>query len=293
MTSYRIHHKTTYNYRYPVAVSHHAARLKPITSHEQTCKNFSLDILPDSSDLIERRDYFANVTHVFSIQQPHEKLVVETRSQVDVHAKVADLKSVTLTCGEIRKAMADTARSDLLDAKQFLYETELTPQSEALREFGLRHLDDDQPFGLALTNLLQAFKDDFEFDPEATEVSTPVEEVLANRRGVCQDFAHLMIAAIKSTGLPACYASGYILTQPPPGKERLVGADASHAWISVYVPDLGWIDVDPTNNLVCGDQHVRVAYGRDYNDVSMLSGAVTGGGEHQIKVEVTVQPVEG
>ncbi len=292
MQTYRIQHRTTYEYRYPVTISHHAAHLKPLTSHEQTCQSFRLSMTPDSSDLVERRDYFGNTTHLFSIQRAHQTLEVESRSHVEVAAQAANLAEIATPCGEIRQAMADPSRTDLLDAKQFLYTTELTPTLPELQAFGQRFLSDEQPVGSALAAMLQAFREEFEFDPEATEISTPVLEVLEKRRGVCQDFAQLMIAALKSCGIAACYASGYILTNPPPGQERLIGADASHAWLSVHIPGHGWIDLDPTNNLVCSDQHIRVAYGRDYDDVSMLSGAVTGGGEQDIKVEVTVHPVE-
>ena len=158
--------------------------------------------------------------------------------------------------------------------------------------FAQSFLKDEIPVGEALSNMLNIFGDQFEFDPEATELSTPVLEVLSSKRGVCQDFAHLSLAALRAWGLSACYVSGYILTQPPEGEERLIGADASHAWISVFIPGFGWVELDPTNRKVCGQQHIRVATGRDYSDVSMLSGAVTGGGSHTIKVEVTVMPLE-
>jgi len=292
MSLYRIQHKTTYKYQYPVTVSHHSAHLKPLTGPEQTCQSFTLSISPGSTDVLERLDYFGNASHLFSIQERHSTLVVDAQSVVKVLLSETDLESINISCGTIRAAMAATARADLLDAKQFLYPTELTPRRVELDAFARRFLADDQMIGTGLSHFLQAFRDEFTFDPDATEISTPVMDVFEKRRGVCQDFAHLMIAALKSSGIAACYMSGYILTHPKEGEERLVGADASHAWLAVYIPEFGWVEIDPTNNLVCSNQHVRVAQGRDYGDVSMLSGAVTGGGEQKITVEVTVVPLE-
>lgn len=292
MARYHIHHRTIYEYQYPVTVSHHTARLTPLTSDTQTCESFHLDINPDSSDLIQRVDYFGNHIHFFSVQQPHKILTVESRAQVHVALLPVDLSTLQASCGEIRDAMQDSRRADLLDAKQYLYPTEITFADDAVAAFAQRFLGDDIPIGAAMAHMLDIFGDEFGFDPEATDVSTPVEEVLAQQRGVCQDFAHLALAALRSWGLSASYVSGYILTEPPEGEERLTGADASHAWVSVYIPGFGWLELDPTNRKVCGQEHVRVAYGRDFNDVSMLSGAVTGGGGHTIKVEVTVAPVE-
>ncbi|MCB1121237.1 MAG: transglutaminase family protein [Verrucomicrobiae bacterium] len=292
MARYGIQHKTLYRYNYPVSVSHHTARLTPMTNVGQTCESFNLLIYPDSADIIQRMDYFGNQIHFFSVQQPHTSLTVESRSQVYVSKQPVDLGILHTPCGAIRDALMDTRRADLLDAKQFLYPTEVTPDNDDVFAFATRFLKDEVPIGDALQKMLDIFHKEFEFDPEATEVSTPVVEVLAERKGVCQDFAHLALASLRSWGLSGCYVSGYILTEPPEGKERLVGADASHAWISVCVPEFGWVELDPTNRKVCGQEHVRVAQGRDYTDVSMLSGAVTGGGRHSIKVEVTMIPVE-
>ncbi|MBD5782567.1 transglutaminase family protein [Pelagicoccus sp. NFK12] len=291
MATYRILHKTSYAYSYPVTGSHHTAILKPLSNETQTCKRFSLDISPEAGDLAERVDYFGNTSHLFAIQKPHDALVVEASSTVEVTSEALDLKKMDTPVGKIREALADIKRTDLIEAKEFLYETHNTKETDTVKEFGARFFSDETLIGEGIVALLQAFKDEFKFDPSASDIHTPVEQTLASKCGVCQDFAHLMIATLRSQGLSACYASGYILTMPPPGQPRLVGADASHAWVSVFIPENGWIDVDPTNNLICADQHVAVAYGRDFSDVSMLSGAVTGGGEHTVSVEVTMQPV--
>lgn len=291
MATYRIHHKTTYAYNYPVTASHHTAILKPLSNESQNCSRFELVVTPETADLAERVDYFGNTSHLFSVQEPHDALVVEAFSTVETTAEAIDIQKLDTLASEIRTTLADIKRTDLIEAKEFLYETENTEDSDAITAFGARFFPDATTVGEGLKAMLTAFKEEFEFDPEASDIYTPVEQTLSTKRGVCQDFAHLMIAALRAQGLSACYASGYILTMPPPGEPRLIGADASHAWVSVFLPENGWIDVDPTNNLACGDQHIAVAYGRDFSDVSMLSGAVTGGGDHTISVEVTMEPI--
>ena len=292
MARYKVLHKTAYQYQYPVSVSHHTARLTPLTNEGQTCESHNLLVAPECSDIIQRIDYFGNQVQFFSIQLPHDTLTVESRAQVEVLNRPVDLTALTQSCGDVRRALRDTGRADLLEAKQYLFPTEITPAEGDTLLFAQRFLSGDAPVGQALQGMLNLFAEEFQFDAEATEVSTPVGQVLAQRRGVCQDFAHLALSALRAWGLSAAYVSGYILTEPPEGKERLAGADASHAWISVYVPEAGWVELDPTNRKVCGDEYIRVAHGRDFFDVSMLSGAVTGGGEHSVDVEVTVTPLE-
>ncbi|MDQ8204755.1 transglutaminase family protein [Pelagicoccus sp. SDUM812003] len=292
MARYDIKHKTTYRYAFPVNVSHHSARLQPLSDDRQSCESFQLNISPSSVDLIERIDYFGNTMQMFSVQELHESLEVESRSKVIVTAEALDLSSLDLSCAFCSEAINNFRFPDNIDAKQFVYATDTTQPTDEVEAFARRFVQPEAPIGKALSDMLDAFATEFTFDPTATEVSTPITQVLEQRKGVCQDFAHLMISALRSQGLAARYVSGYILTEPPEGQERLEGADASHAWLSVYVPKEGWIDVDPTNRLVCGDQHIRVSVGRDYFDVSMLKGAVTGGGEQKLSVEVTVRPVD-
>jgi transglutaminase-like putative cysteine protease len=178
------------------------------------------------------------------------------------------------------------------DEQQFVYPTEITPDHETVQAFGNRFFKDSKPIGTGLIEMLEAFKTEFKFDATATEVHTPIIESLEKKRGVCQDFAHLLIAAARANGLSAQYCSGYILTTPLEGQPRLIGADASHAWVAIHVPEIGWVQVDPTNNQSCDDQYILVAAGRDYSDVTMLKGAVTGGGEHTVKVGVTMLPID-
>jgi len=292
MAHYRISHVTTFQYSHPVAVSHHSSFLKPLSNHEQCCHEFSLSINPESQDMIEVIDYFGNVSQLFSIQELHDELIVESRSVVSVNRPTIALESIQLSCREVNAFICKMPYDHIDDARQFMYPTEITPDLDSVCEFGQRFFQDDQPLGKCVSNMLQAFKDEFQFDNTATDVNTPITESLAQKRGVCQDFTHLMIAAIRSCGLSAQYCSGYILTDPPTGQARLAGADASHAWLAIYVPEIGWLQVDPTNNVVCDDRYVLVSKARDYSDITMLKGAVTGGGQHSLKVGVTMLPID-
>ncbi len=292
MARYRIHHKTTCTYDYSVIASHHSTRLKPLTNDVQNCERFLLNISPASQDILERTDYFSNTMHLFSIQESHDKLTVESESIVTTNRIHPPIEKISMTCGEVRTALADITRTDLIDGKLFLYPTETTPVTPEITAFGQRFFQDNVPVGQALLDLLNCFKTEFTYDSTATELNTPITEVIEHKRGVCQDFAHLMIATLRSAGLSCRYASGYILTHPPEGMPRLIGADASHAWVSAYIPGIEWVDMDPTNNSLCADQHICVGYGRDYSDVGMLNGAVTGGGKHHLSVEVTMAPIE-
>ena len=293
MREYEITHITRYTYSMPVAFSRHAAYFHPIESMRQRVFHYEHMISPVTTDEFERVDYFGNTQLQFQIETRHEELVTEVVSRVGVEARapLGDT-SKSITCGELRKRLAEETDRESLLAVQMSGNGAKTHSSGAVKQFASDLFPDDRPFIEAAIDLNTRIFTEFKFDNKATTVSTPVDEILRLRRGVCQDFAHLMLAAIRSMYLPARYVSGYILTHPPEGKPRLQGADASHAWVSVFVPEMGWIDLDPTNNLVCGDEHVLVATGRDYDDVCPLRGAVTGGGTQKISISVTVMPVE-
>lgn len=292
MQHYSISHVTTFNYSYPVAVSHHSAHLKPRNNEDQQCHRFDLKIRPRTTDIIHRKDYFGNTSQLFSIQELHDQLVVESNSIVSTSKIKVELNQLSLTCSEVRNALIAPDRNMLSDEQQFIYPTAVTPDHEIVRTFGNRFFKDHTPIGTALIEILEAFKEEFEFDATATDVHTPILESIKKRRGVCQDFAHLTIAAARACGLSAHYCSGYILTTPPEGQPRLIGADASHAWVAIFVPSIGWVQIDPTNNQSCDNQYVLVATGRDYTDVTMLKGAVTGGGDHTVDVGVTMLPID-
>ncbi|MEO0795754.1 MAG: transglutaminase family protein [Verrucomicrobiota bacterium] len=292
MISYSITHKTIYRYQSPVACSHHVARLKAVSNFRQSCEAFQLAISPEPEQLIERVDYFGNHVHQFSLQKPHQEFVAESKSIVAVESPGAPFPEIAATCHEVREALHRSDNEELFDAMQFTYPSTVVRFDDAIADFASPFFPDDGRFLSGVLELAEHIYEHFVFDPTATDVTTPVNDVLTMKRGVCQDFAQFAIACIRSMGLPVRYVSGYLLTNPPEGQKRLEGADASHAWISIFDPDLGWIDVDPTNNMICGNQHIVVGHGRDFQDVSLIGGAVTGGGSHQIEVAVTVTPIE-
>ncbi len=290
MREYQLTHVTKYVYSMPVAVSRHAGYLRPMVTPYQEVDRYALTISPKPTERIERVDFFGNTQVQFQIEERHEELTVTTESLVRVKTEVATVSDVPVTCGEVRARLATDFRRECLDACLMASPTSFTRCGEALEVFAEEHLAPDRPFLEAASALNASIHEGFEFDPEATDVGTPADEVFRHRRGVCQDFAHLMLACLRSQRLPARYVSGYILTHPPEGQSRLQGADASHAWVSVWVPGQGWIDFDPTNNMRCGNEHITVAWGRDYADVTPLRGAVTGGGEQKVRIAVTMAP---
>ena len=293
MPLYSIKHTTTYKYRYPVSVSHHAVYLEPLKLPYQTCRQFSLTTNPPCLDYRKRKDYFGNTLGFLSIQEVHQQLTITSDSTVEVFRKAPDISAFPVTCSQAID-YCTSSRSVPLEAIQFLFGSSRIPQepSQEIRSYAEALFLPGKPLLQACQDLMHDIRSNFTFDAEATDINTSVEDFFQLRRGVCQDFAHFVITVMTAVGLPARYVSGYILTNPPPGSPRLEGADASHAWTSAYVPEQGWIDFDPTNNVFCADQHVTVAYGRDFDDVSLVRGAVTGGGEHELDVAVTMSPVD-
>lgn len=289
MPLYSIKHITAYKYHYPVYVSHHATYLKPMDLPCQKCKNYSLETTPACQDYRHRTDYFGNTFGLFSIQEEHQSLRVISKSIVEVFKQPLDISTFSVTCAE---AAAYFARPNLpLETIQHVFGSPRIshPTDEKILNYARALFAPDKLLLQACADLMHDIKTNFTFDAKATTVETTVSDFFKLKRGVCQDFAHFAITILKAMGLPAKYVSGYILTAPPPGKPHLEGADASHAWVSVYVPEHGWIDFDPTNNLFCSDQHIAVAFGRDFDDVSPIRGAVTGGGSHDLDVSVTVK----
>lgn len=279
---YRVRHSTTYDYEDPVSVSHHVVRLRPRASASQTCKSSTLRIDPAPATSTSDDDYFGNrVTH-FTLHEPHERLTVEAISEVEVHPPA---HSDFATSPPWNTVQADLA------AVQYTFDSKYCAANEDLATYAKEVFAEGRPILEAALALTQQIYRDFRFDAEATEISTPVAEVFKNRRGVCQDFAHLEVATLRSLGLPARYVSGYLRTLPPPGRPRLIGADASHAWCALWCHGTGWIDFDPTNNCVPSDGHITVAWGRDYGDVSPIYGVLLGGAHHTLEVGVDVEPV--
>jgi transglutaminase-like putative cysteine protease len=288
---YKIIHRTTYKYAYPVSVGNHVACLKPRSYAQNRLVKDALHITPEPSTLTERVDYFGNLLYFFTVQQPHQELVVEARSQVFRSHAEADLQAETLPWESSTASLAETHTPEELNACQFQFES---PRIRIRPDFGAYALESftaGRPMREALMDLTTRIYRDFSFDSKVTSVRTTPEEVFKKRRGVCQDFAHVQIACLRSIGLAARYVSGYLRTYPPPGKPRLVGADASHAWISAYCRGTGWLDMDPTNNIAPTDGHVTLAWGRDYGDVSPLRGLILGGGSSTLAVSVDMEPI--
>jgi len=287
--NYRILHRTVYDYDEPVTVSHHAARVKPRSTTIQEGSDFSLQITPLPAVQTLREDYFGNRVCYFSIQEIHERLEVVATSRVSLHPKnPADL-DLSPAWKDVGALFRDPVSPEVVEPYQFCFDSPLLRASRLLANYAGESFDPQTPLLAGVKGLTQRIYKDFRYDATATTVATPLAEVLEKRRGVCQDFAHLAIAGLRSLGLPARYVSGYLRTICPPGQERLLGADASHAWFSAFCPGLGWVDFDPTNNVLPSEDHVSVAYGRDFSDVSPLTGILVGGGNHSVTVGVEVE----
>lgn len=290
---YRVHHRTTYRYGEPVPVSLNQCCLRPRSFSMQRCISHRLAISPEPPALDERDDPFGNHQVIFSISQPHREMTVDALSEVEVLPR---------TLGDVEKSASwETARDILspptpppsaLEAMSFVFASAMIRPGPAFAEYAAPSFPRARPLLSALLDFTQRIKKEFVYDPRATTIATRSEAVLANRRGVCQDFTQLQAACLRSIGLAARYVSGYLLTNPLPGKPRLVGTDASHCWVSVFDPGLGWIDVDPTNGCFVSEEHITIAWGRDYNDVTPVKGVILGGGRQSIDVVVDVEPID-
>jgi transglutaminase-like putative cysteine protease len=287
----RVHvsHRTTYRYSQPVAVSHHVARFQPKALPSQQIESAVLRITPEPAVRKSRRDYFGNDVCFFSVQNLHTQLEVVAESVVKVTTQPTGLLSASPAWEAVVAQFGDVVSPEVMDSYQYIFESPLLRMSPELAEYALPSFPPGTPLLAGALDLCRRIHDEFGFSPMATTVATPLEVVMQSRQGVCQDFAHVAIASLRSIGLPARYVSGYLRTLPPAGQPRLVGADASHAWFSVFCPARGWVDFDPTNNLLPAGDHITVAYGRDFSDVSPLAGILTGGGAHQVIVGVDVE----
>ncbi len=284
--TYDVDHTTRYEYSDSVSVSHHVARVRPRVLPNQDCLEHTLQVDPAPAAMSTRDDYFGNSMTLFVMGAAHTVLTVRARSRVVIRpAAVPD------SAGTPRWEQARDHDLLPLDAIDCLFDTSSIQASEELADYARPSFPPDRPLLEGVVDLTARIHGEFTFDPEATTVATPLSEVVRLRRGVCQDFARLEIACLRSIGVPARYVSGYLETMPPPGSPRLVGADASHAWLAVYCPGTGWIDVDPTNNVLPATRHVTLAWGRDYSDVSPVRGVILGGGSHVLNVSVDVARV--
>lgn len=289
---YQIIHRTKYSYKGSVTVSHHLARLAPRTLPGQRCPWHELEIQPVPVGRGVHIDSFGNTATYFEVEGKHEALEVTARSLVEVSSPVVQNPSATPAWEIVRDACQGERLTHGSDAGAFRFTSPMVPIGPDYAAYARQDFPPGRPVLEGVVALTKRVFTEFRFDPRATNVTTPVAEVFKKRAGVCQDFAHLMLACLRSIGLPARYVSGYLETAPPPGKPRLVGADASHAWISVFCGDqAGWVDADPTNNILPGERHITVAWGRDFSDVSPLRGVTLGAGGQWLEVAVDVMPV--
>ncbi len=314
---YRITHTTTYNYSQSVGLCQNEARLQPRDFWRQRCESSIFDITPTPVDFREFIDFFGNRVAYFAIQQPHRQLVVTVISEVtlfprpDITGLLKQLsweqvrgmlqempnhgskpyQNQSQTQSEGQSQNQDSGQ-ETLEARYYILDSPMIAAQCELADYARPSFQPDRPLLDVVRDLMQRIYTDFTYDPAFTTIATPLSEVLAHRRGVCQDFAHLAIGCLRSFGLAARYVSGYMETLPAQGQQRLVGADASHAWFAVYLPGTGWVEFDPTNNKLPFDQHITLAWGRDFADVTPLKGIAFGGGQHTLSVSVDVLRLE-
>lgn len=289
---YNLIHRTHYVYEGAVTVSHHLARLAPRSLPGQRCPWHVLEIIPEPVGRSLHNDVYGNVTTYFECEGKHGELIVTARSLVEVMPTAQPIAASTPPWETIRASVGADRLSPSTEAGAFRFPSPMVPLGEAFADYARPDFTPGKPILEAATALMGRIFREFDFNPEATDVATPVSDVLQKKAGVCQDFAHLMLACIRSLGLPARYVSGYLETIPPPGGKRMIGADASHAWVSVFCgEEAGWVDADPTNNILPGERHITVAWGRDFSDVSPLRGVTLGAGGQSLKVAVDVEPI--
>ncbi len=286
--NFEISHRTIYRYSAPVSQSHHLLHLTPRSHSRQSVLRHSLIIDPAPASKTEFVDDFGNPSSIITIEQDHTKLEIHSRAQVAVEAPAGVEPSRTASWNDVAAQLRANLGAETFEAVQYTCPSRYIRATRDIYKFVRPSFADGRPLLEAAQDLTARIHRDFKYQSGATDAATSVEEVLRIRRGVCQDFAHLEIACLRTLGLAARYVSGYLLTYPPEGQPKLVGADASHAWISLWSPEFGWVDFDPTNNLIPREEHIAIAFGRDFQDVSPVSGVLLGGGEHDVEVAVDV-----
>lgn len=282
-----ISHRTMFRYSAPVAQSQHLIHMSPREVIGQTIRNHSLLVEPAPASRSNFDDTFGNRVVVLDIEVAHRELVLHARSTIEIKRPDTGDRALAVAWDRL-----DAWPGGIdFDVVQFRCVSRMTTPSLEIADYAAQSFPAGTPIHVGAYELTRRIFREFTFDPTATDISTPIADVFETRRGVCQDFAHLALACLRAQRIPARYVSGYILTEPPPGKPKLQGTDASHAWISVWSPGVGWVDFDPTNGVQVANHHITIAYGRDYDDVSPISGVLIGGGEHTVTVGVDVSPV--
>jgi len=288
---YQITHVTDYRYSIHVGRCYNLAHMVPRDTGRQTCTRSQIHVNPSPATAHKHQDYFGNQAFFFAIQKNHEHLSITAESEVEMKEQSwSPGLALGMTCGEVLARLHSSTAAESLLAREYVLDSPMIRPFAALRDYAAPSLRPERPFLEAVQDLNERIYRDFTYDPGFTTVATPLQEVLVHKRGVCQDFAHFAIGCLRASGFAARYVSGYLETLPPPGQEKLIGADATHAWFSVYSPDEGWFEFDPTNDKIAGEQHIVTAWGRDYSDVTPLRGVIFGGGDkHDLSVAVTVR----
>ena len=290
---YDISHVTTYAYETPSASARCVIRLWPREDAEQRVARAAIDVSPAPTRSREGVDFFGNRVTQAQIATAHTKLRIALRARVEVRRAAAPAPGLTPAWELARQAAAAAQSLAAMSPVHFLFPSRLVTAHEDVTAYAARSFAAGRPVFEGAIELMKRLRDDFDYDPDATQVSTPLAQAFERRRGVCQDFAHIMIAGLRGLGLPAAYVSGYLRTIPAPGKPRLEGADASHAWVSVWCgPEFGWMQLDPTNALVVANDHIVIAIGRDYADVSPIDGVILGSSRQNLDVSVDVKAIE-
>ena len=287
---YRAIHETRYEYSEKVTSVRQLAHLTPRTTNWQTLHSHTISIDPTPGERSEERDYFGNSVLRFTVDTPHDELIVQAESIVEVHGRAVEPDSGP-PWESVIAATSEWGIDDELEIVEFCLASPMVPLLPEALVYARTSFPKGRALTTALFDLTRRIHADFTYDPKATTVTTEVSEVLALRRGVCQDFAHLMLCCLRTMGLAARYVSGYILNDVPKDKIRLVGADASHAWVQVYCQELGWIALDPTNGKLADIEFITLGWGRDFADVTPLRGVVLGAAEQRLKVAVSVQSI--
>jgi transglutaminase-like putative cysteine protease len=288
---YDIRHVTLYEYGSTVTFSHCALRLLPTDGPGQQVLSSALTVTPTPAQTIERLCFFGNRLTFLTIETAHRKLVVEVNTSIEIDRRTPFDEGETPSFEEVREEAFASDSLDKDSAAHFLHPSRLVPRFEPTTAYARESFPAGRPVLAGAKDLMRRIRADFKYDTKATVVSTPLSEAFEKRHGVCQDFAHIMIAGLRGIGLPAAYISGYIRTIPPPGKKRLEGADAMHAWVSLWCGEAhGWVGLDPTNAILIGNDHIVLAKGRDYADISPVAGIILGPREQDVDVQVDVVP---
>ena len=290
--NYKITHSTSYSYSSPVSVCHNTLMLTPRDSRQVTCQQHRMTIRPTPIVSNRRKDLFGNNVHAISIEENHRQLVITATCKVSVEPLPLPDHEKSPPWEAVVKGIAAQSDPHWLSCCPYVFDSPRIARSRVFAAYAAESFTAGRPILSAAADLTARIHRDFEYNKKATDVNTTTVEAFNLKQGVCQDFAHIFVCCLRSIGLPSRYVSGYLRTIPAPGKPRLVGADQSHAWGGVYCgPELEWIDFDPTNNCVCGGDHITIAWGRDYGDVVPIKGVFLGGGEHKLHVSVDVSPI--